>query len=54
MQEFGAGKCCIKSLRFHSSRWVENLDYLHELKKALRKNSFNEGASGEKLTQNQL
>lgn len=43
VQQFGAGKtrkCCFKSLGLHSLRWGENPDYLPELKKALRKNSF--------------
>lgn len=55
VQEFGAGKakkCCFKSLGLHSLRWVENLDYLPELKKAL--SSFIKGASGDKLIQSQL
>lgn len=57
VQDFGAGKArkhCFRSLGLHSLRWVENLDYLPELKKALRKSSFIKGASGEKLTQSQL
>lgn len=57
VQEFGAGKarkCCFKGLGLHALRWVENLDYLPEWKKALRKSSFIKVASGEKLTQSQF
>lgn len=57
VQEFGAGKarkCCFKGLGLHALRWVENLDYLPEWKKALRKSSFIKVASGKKLIQSQF